>query len=66
MDPLVLTIRETAALLRLSESKVASMVRAGQIEVCRFGTRRLIPVAGLTRLIEAMRQNGGDLPEATS
>lgn len=50
---LVLTVMETAKLLRLSRGLAYEAVRLNQIPSIRIGRRILIPRAALTRLLEA-------------
>lgn len=55
VQPLVLTVRETASLLKLSESKVYTMLenrRPGGIPIKRFGKSLRISYSDLRRWLE--------------
>jgi len=47
--PPVLTVRETARLLRLSRSAAYRRIEAGQIEAFKLGERWFVPTAPLKR-----------------
>ena len=49
--PDVLTVEETATVLRLSRGATYEAVRQGQIPSLRLGRRLLIPKAGLVALL---------------
>ena len=51
-DSLVLTVGETAKLLRLSKTTVYDQIRQGSIPSIRIGKRILIPRAALMRKLE--------------
>ncbi len=51
-DSLVLTVGETAKLLRLSKTTVYDQIRQGTIPNIRMGKRILIPRAALMRKLE--------------
>ena len=60
MNKTVLTIAETAKLLRLGESSIYDAVRRGDIPVVVIGRRLLVPRMALERLLEEggrFRQN---------
>jgi len=50
-DPLVLTVLETAALLRISRNTAYSLISQGKIPAVRLGKRLLIPRRALLRLL---------------
>lgn len=47
MAPLVLTVPETAAALRVSRGKVFDLIRDEGLPTVQLGRRRLVPVAEL-------------------
>ena len=49
----VLTVKETAELMRISERKVYDFLKDGTIPSVRFGRRVLIHVPGLLRILAA-------------
>ena len=56
-DSLVLTVGETAKLLRLSKTTVYEQIRQGAIPNIRMGKRILVPRAALMRKLgEGVRQ----------
>ena len=60
MNKTVLTIAETAKLLRLGKSSIYDAVRRGDIPVVVIGRRLLVPRMALERLLEEggrFRQN---------
>lgn len=52
MDPLVITITETAETLRISERLVYALIAEGLIPVVRLGSRKVVPLEGLRRMVE--------------
>ena len=52
MDPLVLTIDETAEQLRISPRLVYALITEGTIPVVRLGSRKVVPVDALRRMLE--------------
>lgn len=61
MEGTVLTVKETAALLRVSQSKVYQLVRTGALPALSIGRRRVIPKKQLLALLESVLENGGVL-----
>ena len=51
-DSMVLTVGETARLLRLSKTTVYDQIRQGSVPSIRLGKRILIPRAALMRKLE--------------
>lgn len=49
MDPLMLTMDETAQLLRVSLRQIKTLVASGEITSIKLGRRRLIPYEVLKR-----------------
>jgi excisionase family DNA binding protein len=54
----VLTVSETARLLRISRGAAYEAIRTGQIPSLRIGRRILVPTSLLLRLLGAEAQNG--------
>lgn len=55
--PLMLTVDETAALLRLHRLTVYKQAREGKLPSVKIGGRRLVPAAAIERLLTVP---GGD------
>lgn len=55
-EPLLLTVPEACARLRISRWTFYRLIGEGRVETIRLGSRRLVPVAGLERLIERSAQ----------
>jgi len=61
-EPILLTVREAAKLLRIGSDLAYSLVRAGVLPVLRLGERRVgIPRDALLRWIETQAQIPGRL-----
>jgi excisionase family DNA binding protein len=54
-ERLVLTVRETASVLRLSRAFTYELVARGQLPSVRFGRRIMIPRAGIQRILDDRR-----------
>lgn len=52
MDKLTCTVNEACASLSLGRSKFYELVRDGQIDTIKIGTRTLVKVASLLRIVE--------------
>ena len=50
--PLVLTVRETAKVLRIGTNSVYEAIQTGQIPSVRLGRRIAVPRSGLARLLD--------------
>jgi len=61
MESSVLTVKETAAYLRISPSKAYQLVRSGSLPSIAIGRRRVVPKQQLLNLIERTVKNGGSL-----
>lgn len=49
--PLILTVTEFAALLRISRGKAYAVVHSGQVRVLRIGGRLLVPRQSVEQLL---------------
>lgn len=49
--PLILTVTELAALLRISRGKTYAVVHSGQVRVLRIGGRLLVPRQSVEQLL---------------
>jgi excisionase family DNA binding protein len=54
-ERLVLTVSETASVLRLSRAFTYELVARGQLPSVRFGRRIMIPRAGIQRILDDSR-----------
>jgi excisionase family DNA binding protein len=54
-ERLVLTVSETASVLRLSRAFTYELVARGQLPSVRFGRRIMIPRAGIQRILDDCR-----------
>ena len=52
MDALVLTVDETAEALKISPRMVYALIGEGVVPVVKLGTRKVVPVDALRRMIE--------------
>ncbi len=55
VERLVYTIREAAAVLRISRTKLYELLTAGEIESVHIGRSRKIPAAALRAYIDRLR-----------
>jgi excisionase family DNA binding protein len=55
VERLVLTVSETASVLRLSRAFTYELVARGQLPSVRFGRRIMIPRAGIQRILDDSR-----------
>jgi excisionase family DNA binding protein len=62
--PMVLTVDEAAAMLRISRQSAYQAVHAGEIPVVRVGRRMLVPRAALEKMLD-LEQRPGVEPEAS-
>jgi len=59
-EPLVLTVRQAADALGVSDDLVYELTARGEIPCLRLGRRRVIPRRAIELMLEqAMRQSGG-------
>lgn len=56
----MLTLRETAAELRLGSTKTWQLAATGELEVCRIGRRVLVPRRSLDAYIAAHLEGGNE------
>jgi hypothetical protein len=52
MEKLTCTVKEALAALSLGHTKFYELVRAGDIDIVKIGTRTLVKVASLLRIVE--------------
>ncbi len=52
MEPIVVTPKEAAEILRLSEVSIFKLIREGRIASIKLGRSRRIPLEALKRLVE--------------
>ena len=53
MEPIALSINDTAKLLSLGRTSVYAMIADGRLEAFRLGRRRLVRVESIKRLVAA-------------
>jgi excisionase family DNA binding protein len=53
MEPLALSINDTANLLSLGRTSIYAMIADGRLEAFRLGRRRLIRMESIKRLVAA-------------
>ena len=53
MEPLALSINDTAKLLSLGRTSIYAMIADGRLEAFRLGRRRLVRMESVKRLIAA-------------
>lgn len=56
MEPLVISVNETAKALGIGRSSVYGLIKSGGLDAIKIGTRTLITAASITRLTEARRE----------
>jgi len=54
--PVLLTVKEASAALRISSWKVYDLINRRRIDTIKIGRRRLIPADELTKLIDELRE----------
>ncbi len=57
MEPVLCSIADAARSLGIGKTKTYSLIDQGQLETVSIGTRRLVKVASITRLVEAASIN---------
>jgi excisionase family DNA binding protein len=57
--PLLYTLPEAAALLRISRTKLYELLTANEIESVHIGRSRKIPAAALDAYVDSLRMNEG-------
>jgi excisionase family DNA binding protein len=58
VTPVVLTVPEACAMLRISRWTLYELIRSRQLETVKIGSRRVIPVAAIRAFIDRVR--GGE------
>jgi excisionase family DNA binding protein len=53
MDPLAISINETAKVLGLGRTSIYAMIGDGRLEIFKLGRRTLVKTASIRRLVEA-------------
>ena len=51
MEPLLVSVAETASALNLGRTSVYALINAGKLETRKMGRRRLVTVASIRRLV---------------
>jgi excisionase family DNA binding protein len=54
MDPVLCSIADAARVLGIGKTKTYELIGEGQLECVTIGTRRLVKVASINRLAEAV------------
>ena len=57
-EPLTLTVEETAKALHIGRNQAYEAVHRGEIPAVRIGSRWLVPVAALKRMLAEAGQEG--------
>jgi excisionase family DNA binding protein len=52
MEPIVISIADTAKALGLGRTSIYAMIGDGRLEAIKLGSRRLVTTASIRRLIE--------------
>jgi len=55
MEPLAISINAAAKALSIGRSSLYGLIKAGQLNVIKIGTRTLVTTASLTRLAQSRR-----------
>ncbi|WP_447759687.1 helix-turn-helix domain-containing protein [Sphingopyxis panaciterrae] len=55
MEPLVISVNETAKALGIGRSSVYALIKSGGLDAIKIGTRTLITIASIARLTDARR-----------
>lgn len=53
MEPMVLGVKQAAAFIGLSRSRLYELISDGQIEARKLGARTVVPTASLRAFVEA-------------
>lgn len=56
MDELAYSINRTAKVLGVGRSTIYKLIKTGQVDAIKIGTRTLITTASITRLTETRRE----------
>jgi excisionase family DNA binding protein len=57
-QPLVVSIAEACALLRVSKWSLYQLIRSGKLETVKIGSRRVVPVSALYELLTKLGNEG--------
>jgi excisionase family DNA binding protein len=57
MEPVLCSVADAARMLGIGKTKTYSLIDDGQLETVSIGTRRLVKVASIARLVEAATMN---------
>lgn len=57
MEPVLCSIADAAHMLGIGKTKTYALIDEGQLETVSIGTRRLVKVASISRLVETARMN---------
>jgi excisionase family DNA binding protein len=52
VEPIVTTIKGTAEALGIGRTKIYDLINAGELETVKIGTRRLVTIASIRKLVE--------------
>lgn len=57
MEPLVLSINETAKTLGIGRSSVYALIKSGSLDAIKIGTRTLLTIESIRRLAQSRPAN---------
>lgn len=57
MEPVLISVKEAAKALGLGRTTIYELINGGQLEAVKLGSRRLIKVASMQRLIAGASSN---------
>jgi excisionase family DNA binding protein len=57
MEPVFLTVEETAGVLRISRTRVFDLIRTNRLRSSKFGRVRRIPVSAIREFAKACEQD---------
>lgn len=57
MDELAYSINRTAKVLGVGRTTIYKLIRSGEVDTLKIGSRTLITTASITRLIQTRAQN---------
>ncbi|WP_215761902.1 helix-turn-helix domain-containing protein [Acetobacter sp. P1H12_c] len=56
MEPLAISVNAAAKALSIGRSSLYGLIKAGQLDVIKIGTRTLVTTESLTRLAQSRRE----------